>query len=248
MPPAYRKVIITIQVLWWALTTFFDLIAACFISSIAERRKRNLMESSKGIPNDTKGWENSEYCWQYVLQAAKSRLINGFKEAQLNQAAPNPTVLRLNGSMNKLLDFMVNDRPLIVNFGSCTWPPFMAKWAEFGKIIDRFSDDADFVTVYIEEAHASDGWKFTDNHNINFHRKLEDRIAAAEILREFDASVECPIVVDSMDDAANRMYGGLFERLYIVQKGIIVYEGERGPVGYRLEEVKDWLVKYTNCS
>lgn len=123
----------------------------------------------------------------------------------------------------------------------------MAKWAHFGKIAQRFTDVATFVTVYIEEAHASDGWRFGNNHDINIHRTLEDRIAAAQVLREIDASVECPIVVDTMDDAANRMYGGLFERLYIVQKGIIVYAGKRGPHGYFLEEVEDWLVKYTSC-
>lgn len=34
----------------------------------------------------------------------------------------------------------------------------MAKLHDFGEIVRDFSDVADFVIVYIEEAHPSDGW------------------------------------------------------------------------------------------
>ena len=47
---------------------------------------------------------------------------------------------------------------------------------------------------------------------------------------------KCPIVVDDISDEANLQYGGLYERLYIVLDDVIVYQGERGPMGYRMEE------------
>ena len=47
-----------------------------------------------------------------------------------------------------------------MNFGSCTWPPFMAKLEKFKQIICDFSDKADFVIVYIEEAHAAEKGHF----------------------------------------------------------------------------------------
>ena len=34
----------------------------------------------------------------------------------------------------------------------------MAKLRDFGEIVHDFSNIADFVIVYIEEAHPSDGW------------------------------------------------------------------------------------------
>ena len=37
----------------------------------------------------------------------------------------------------------------------------MAKLARFNEIVHDFSDVADFVIVYISEAHARDGWSFT---------------------------------------------------------------------------------------
>ena len=51
-------------------------------------------------------------------------------------------------------------RPLVVNFGSITCPVFMKRLEEFSQIAKQFGDIADFLLVYIEEAHPSDGWAF----------------------------------------------------------------------------------------
>ena len=68
---------------------------------------------------------------------------------------------------------------------------------------------------------------------------MEERLAAAEILAGTQAP--CPIVVDNMADDANRHYGVVNERLYIVLNGRIVYKGGFGPLGYSIQEVEDWL-------
>lgn len=60
-----------------------------------------------------------------------------------------------------------------------------------------------------------------------------------------ELGVHCPVTVDTMSNMANTDYGGLFERLYVLKNGRIVYQGDRGPVGYKLEEVEAWL--RTNC-
>ena len=98
--------------------------------------------------------------------------------------------------------------------------------------------------MYIEEAHASDGWKFKNNYDINSHVTTEDRRKAALQLKDLDP--HCEVVMDTMTDEANKEYGGLYERLYIVLDGVIVYEGNRGPMGYHVEEVYDWLKNYFN--
>ena len=47
-----------------------------------------------------------------------------------------------------------------------------------------------------------------------------------------------------MKDEANYVYGGMYERLYVVLNSRIVYAGERGPGGYKVDELEDWLAAY----
>ena len=47
------------------------------------------------------------------------------------------------------------NRPLVLNFGSCSWPPFMYKLEEFKQLVRDFSDVADFLLVYVAEAHST---------------------------------------------------------------------------------------------
>ena len=44
-----------------------------------------------------------------------------------------------------------------------------------------------------------------------------------------------------MDNKAGTAYAAMPERLYVVLDGKIVYEGDQGPFGYRLEEVEQFL-------
>ena len=120
----------------------------------------------------------------------------------------------------------------------------MVKLGRFYQMIENFAGSADFLIIYIEEAHASDGWKITNNTEIRQHRTLDDRFDAARILARMRPP--CPIYVDDITDDANLQYGGLYERLYIILDDVVVYEGKRGPAGYKLEEVEEWLSKYTS--
>ncbi|KAJ0061260.1 hypothetical protein NL108_013935 [Boleophthalmus pectinirostris] len=113
------------------------------------------------------------------------------------------------------------------------------------KIVRQYADIADFLVVYIEEAHPSDGWVSTDApYQIPKHRCLEDRLRAAQMmLSEVPGS---NIVVDNMDNSSNAAYGAYFERLYIVRDEQVVYQGGRGPEGYRISELRNWLEEYRN--
>lgn len=95
---------------------------------------------------------------------------------------------------------------------------------------------ADFLIVYIEEAHATDGWAFKNNVDIKKHQTLNDRISAARILLK--EGPPCPMVVDSMDNMTCAKYGAMPERLYVVLNGKIIYKGNMGPSGYKPEEVQ----------
>ena len=103
---------------------------------------------------------------------------------------------------------------------------------------------ADFVIIYIEEAHANDQWRLENNtyNYIKQHQKMEERLAAAEELCKLDP--HCPVYVDTMKNEAIARYGALPERLFIALDSVIVYEGKPGPHGYSPDEVQDWLKKH----
>ncbi|KAF0023268.1 hypothetical protein F2P81_023898 [Scophthalmus maximus] len=52
------------------------------------------------------------------------------------------------------------------------------------------------------------------------------------------------VVVDDMDNSSNAAYGAYFERLYIVRDERVVYQGGRGPEGYRISGLRSWLEQY----
>lgn len=117
----------------------------------------------------------------------------------------------------------------------------MFKMDLFKQLILDFGDIADFLVVYIEEAHSSDGWAFTNNVQVSKHQTLEDRIAAAQILLKEDPL--CPVVVDQMSNTASAEYGALPERLYVLHKGKVLYKGGMGPWGHKPQEVRLVLEK-----
>lgn len=117
----------------------------------------------------------------------------------------------------------------------------MYKLDEFEELVKNFSEVADFLVVYIAEAHSSDGWAFTNNYDINTHQRLEDRLSAARILLQKDPL--CPVVVDEMSDITAIKYGALPERFYVLQAGKVVYKGSVGPWGYNPLEVRAFLEK-----
>ena len=82
-----------------------------------------------------------------------------------------------------------------------------------------------------------------ENYEIRTHRTQAERCrAACEVARKIPG---CPVVVDTMLDAANIAYGALPIRFHIVQNGRAVYEGGPGPMGYDMKGVKEWLGRYT---
>ena len=118
--------------------------------------------------------------------------------------------------------------------------------ARFNEIVSEASRyPIDFLLIYIEEAHPTDGWIFEKNrYKIRQPVCLEERIAAAKQFAA-DTSLKCPILVDNMHNEANEKYGALPERLYIIFNGIIIFEGEQGPA-YDLEKMRRVLIDF--CS
>ncbi len=112
----------------------------------------------------------------------------------------------------------------------------------FTRICDKFSNKADFLLVYIEEAHPDERGHIRDNYKIVTHKTLESRLDAANVLvKELDDDPPCPVVVDTMTNEANYAYGALPERLYILKDDKVLYEGAKGPFGHDVSEMESRL-------
>ena len=114
-------------------------------------------------------------------------------------------------------------------------------------MFQTYGDRATFVTVYIKEAHATDEWQMKSNETDNVcyaqPRTMDQRLAIAnDFAKRFNYTI--PMLVDGMDNAANQIYAGWPERIYVIdEQGSIVYKGKRGPFGFHPEEVETWLQK-----
>lgn len=107
---------------------------------------------------------------------------------------------------------------------------------------------ADFVLVYIREAHAKDEWAMEQNEaagiSVTQPRSGAERTAVA---RKFvrDLKVSIPTVVDDMDDTVGRAYGAWPERLYVIDPdGTVGYQGGFGPFDFVPAQVADYLERF----
>lgn len=110
---------------------------------------------------------------------------------------------------------------------------------------ERFKDHAEFLTIYIKEAHPDDEWQMDVNLKEDVcyvqPKTLEQRVAIAnDFSRRFKYPL--PLAVDTMDNAAEQAFAAWPERLYVIgEDGKIVYQGGLGPFDYKPEEVRAWL-------
>lgn len=112
-------------------------------------------------------WDSA---FKWVMYRLQTRVVKfaSLKTAKTGLPAPNPCVLKLEDQSQKdvrLLSFAKGKRPLVLNFGSNSWPPFIEKMREFSEIQKDFADLADFLVVYIEEAHPIEGWMLKVSYN-----------------------------------------------------------------------------------
>ncbi len=111
----------------------------------------------------------------------------------------------------------------------------------------RYGDRAQFLTLYIKEAHPLDEWQMDSNvdEGVCYPQPTttDQRVRIAnDFVKRFH--YEIPFVVDPIENPANQAYAGWPERFYILdEQGTIVYKGKPGPFGYHPEEVEAWLSK-----
>jgi hypothetical protein len=112
------------------------------------------------------------------------------------------------------------------------------------QIYNDYKEHADFLTVYVREAHPTDEWQMKSNVKEDVcyaqPKNLAQRVAIAN---DFIERYKYPISfgIDDINNAAEGAYSAWPERLYIVENGRIAYRGGMGPFHYDPAEVRAWL-------
>ncbi len=110
---------------------------------------------------------------------------------------------------------------------------------------ERLARRADFLTIYIKEAHPEDEWQMGSNETEDVcymqPTTLAERIAIArDFVKRTDYRL--PLVVDSMDNAAEKAFAAWPERLYVIDPdGVVAYKGGTGPMHFNPDKLEVWL-------
>lgn len=101
--------------------------------------------------------------------------------------------------------------------------------------------------VYIREAHPVDEWQvpnnLTDGVEYAQPRSAAERESVASACA-VGMRLGIPILVDGMDDAAERAFNAWPERLYVLDKeGKVVYKGGKGPYGFAPDALDEFLAR-----
>jgi hypothetical protein len=113
------------------------------------------------------------------------------------------------------------------------------------QIFEDYKDHADFLTVYVREAHPTDEWQMKSNVKDDVcyaqPKTLEQRVTIAnDFTKRFKFPL--PFGIDDMSNAANDAYAAWPERIYIIdESGHIAYRGGIGPFNYKPAEARQWL-------
>ena len=116
-------------------------------------------------------------------------------------------------------------------------------------VFKQFGEKAQFIFVYIQEAHPTDGWQLPVNERDGvLHRQpqsLEERQQVCSLSVE-QLKLGMLTLVDTMDNKTGQDYTGWPDRLYVVDKqGKIAYKGGPGPRGFRPDELSKFLEEFT---
>lgn len=100
-----------------------------------------------------------------------------------------------------------------------------------------------FRRVYVSEAHPVDEWRVYAGIDYKQPTRLNERWAACQQLLAENPGLKADLVLDNMENEAEKRYAAHPERLYVVDNtsGCVAYKGGMGPFGYSPDELRAFL-------
>ena len=165
---------------------------------------------------------------------------------RVGEAAPDFALRTHDGERTVRLAELLGKRPIVLTFGNFTCGPFRTLYPGVEAVYRRFGTEATFVSIYVREAHPTDGWKMESNNRAGVAvaqpKTYGDRVAVAQ---QCQGLLKCsmPLLVDEIDDRTGNAYSGMPARLYVLdESGKVVYKSGRGPFGFKPGEMEQALV------
>lgn len=134
------------------------------------------------------------------------------KRARLYHKALDSRLITLDNTTTTLSSIFDNYKniPIVMSIGSYSWPPLVRNIDKIKDIYNSYSNKIKLITIYIEEAHASDDWSLPsqiindmkkshnyDGENITIAKTINDRIATAnKFVNDFD--YPCDVYCDDI--------------------------------------------------
>jgi hypothetical protein len=165
---------------------------------------------------------------------------------KLDESAPDFTLKTSDGKEEITLSKLVGPKPVVLIFGNFTCGPFRSHSGNLEKLFRRYKDRAQFVMVYVREAHPTDGWRMESNDRLGVTtrqpRAYEERVEVAQACGRA-LGLGFPMLVDTLDDAVGGRYSGMPARLYLIDgAGKVAYKSGRGPYLFKPAELEQSLV------
>ncbi|XP_070564193.1 type I iodothyronine deiodinase-like isoform X3 [Ptychodera flava] len=122
-----------------------------------------------------------------------------------------------------------------------------------------YKDLAEFLYIYVIEAHPRDGWALGAHYSSHdSHKNLDERIAAARRLVAADTKFQTfttdtedlskvRMVVDTMGNVFAETYAGQPDRVFVIEDNKMAYIGEtieeqcENPYKLMTDHLKEWL-------
>src|SRR5207344_3214056 len=112
-------------------------------------------------------------------------------------------------------------KPVVLVLGNYTCTPFRGLYKQIEDVKKKYGKDAEFLMVYVREAHPTDGWRMKVNDRVGVSvaqpRTDDERIGVA---RQCAVVLKptMPLLVDGVDDRVGNAYSGMPGRLYVLDR------------------------------
>lgn len=163
----------------------------------------------------------------------------------LGDSAPDFTLSSPDGKKTVQLKNLIGKKPVVLVLGNFTCGPFRGMYVDVENVVERYRDKAEFLMVYVREAHPTDGWAMSANSSVGVAvaqpKTIDER---RKVCTQFTTKLKptIPVVVDGLDDKVGNAYSGMPARLYVIDpNGKVAYKSGRGPFGFRAGEMEQAL-------
>jgi hypothetical protein len=169
---------------------------------------------------------------QYVADGGHEKDEAAFRACfHVGEKAEDFTLLRLDDGAGVRLADLWKSKPLVMEFGSFTWPYCSAE----GPLLDAGAarhPEVNWAFIYTREAHPGE--------DVPHHDSFDRKLANARLLRD-EIGISRPILVDDLTGTVHRRYGSMPNMTWVIDRG--------GRVAYRANwtsaaNVEAFLARY----